>query len=108
VSRSDIIGGSYEERISTMADTGIAIDALDKTEKEVASYDELAPLGSAAHPLSNSSAEYLEILTFEQPSQYGDAYLFRAERRPSPWILVTHPIINILTRRVIIRVKEYL
>ena len=32
---SDIIGGSYEERISTMADTGIAIDALDKTEKEV-------------------------------------------------------------------------
>ena len=75
---SDIIGGSYEERISTMADTGVAIDLLDKTEKEVAFYDELAPLGSAAHPLSNSSAEYLEILTFEQPSQYGDAYLFRA------------------------------
>ena len=33
---SDIIGGTYEERISTMADTGVAIDLLDKTEKEVA------------------------------------------------------------------------
>ncbi|MDD4006109.1 MAG: MBL fold metallo-hydrolase, partial [Bacilli bacterium] len=74
----DIINGTYEERISNMADTGIVVTHEDKTVAEEVSYDQLAPLGSAAHPLSTSQSEYIEILTFEQPSQYGDAYLIKA------------------------------
>ncbi|NMV82436.1 MAG: hypothetical protein GX816_02665, partial [Erysipelotrichia bacterium] len=77
-SSADIINGTYEDRISNMADTGITVNYEDKTEKETAYYDQSAPLGSAAHPLSNSQSEYIEILTFEQPSQYGDAYLIKA------------------------------
>lgn len=73
----DILNGTYEERISNMADTGITIDDFDRTEKETAVYDELAPLGSPSHPISNTSSEYLEILAFEQPAKYGDAYLMR-------------------------------
>ncbi|MDD3207714.1 MAG: MBL fold metallo-hydrolase [Bacilli bacterium] len=61
-----------------MADTGIVVTHEDKTVAEEVSYDQLAPLGSAAHPLSTSQSEYIEILTFEQPSQYGDAYLIKA------------------------------
>ena len=77
-SSADIINGTYEDRISNMADTGITVNYEDKTEKETAYYDQSAPLGSAAHPLSTSQSEYVEILTFEQPSQYGDAYLIKA------------------------------
>ncbi|MDY0345452.1 MAG: MBL fold metallo-hydrolase [Bacilli bacterium] len=68
---------SYLERIQNMADIGITIDSDDQTIAETAAYDENAPLGSVAHPLSNSESDYLEILTFEQPTQYGDAYLIK-------------------------------
>ena len=78
VNSEDVIDGTYEQRISNMADTGITIDELDRTDRETAAYDVSAPLGSVSHPITNTSSEYLEILTFEQPAQYGDAYLFRA------------------------------
>ena len=68
---------SYLERIQNMAEIGITIDSDDQTIAETAAYDENAPLGSVAHPLSNSESDYLEILTFEQPTQYGDAYLIK-------------------------------
>ncbi|MFA5421267.1 MAG: MBL fold metallo-hydrolase [Bacilli bacterium] len=67
----------YAERIATMADTGVAIGSDDKTDAQNATYDSQAPLGSASHPLSNSSFDYLEIVVFEQPIEVGDAYLFK-------------------------------
>jgi len=67
----------YIERIAGMADVGVDIGIEDRTLREVAEYDASAALGSAAHPLSRSTSEYIEITTFEQPDLYGDAYLFQ-------------------------------
>jgi len=77
-STSTNIDGTYAERIASMSDTGISITQEDKTEASNATYNPQAPLGSAARPLSLSDSEYLEILTFEQASLYGDAYLIKA------------------------------
>lgn len=72
------ISEAYDERIATMDNTGMTITAEDKTTADSQVYNPQAPLGSAARPLSLSTSEYLEILTFEQPYQYGDAYLIKA------------------------------
>lgn len=77
-STSTNLEGTYAERIASMIDTGISITQEDATAAVSATYNQQAPLGSASRPLSLSASEYLEIVTFEQPYQYGDAYLIKA------------------------------
>lgn len=68
----------YAQRVEEMSQIDIQVNSEDKTEGVTAAYDENAPLGSSAHPLSISESEYMEIVTFEQPYEYGDAYLITA------------------------------
>lgn len=76
---SEEVKNTFTERIENMVSTGKMPRPVDANTPEVASYDEEAVLGSAAHPLLDQvSSEYLEIIAFEQPEQYGDAFLIKA------------------------------
>lgn len=69
---------AYAERIEGMQSINVQVNDEDKTTGVIVDYNESAPLGSSAHPLSTAESDYLEIVTFEQPYEYGDAYLITA------------------------------
>ncbi|HMM00672.1 MAG TPA: MBL fold metallo-hydrolase [Bacilli bacterium] len=77
---SEDINDAFNNRISTMVSTGMFPRENDALLPALTAYDENAVLGSAAHPLLNQiDSSYLEIVAFEQPSQYGDAFLIKAD-----------------------------
>lgn len=71
---------AFSSRILDMVSTEIFPRESDALSPVLTPYDENAILGSAAHPLLNQvDSSYLEIISFEQPSQYGDAFLIKAD-----------------------------
>lgn len=78
-SSSEQTGNTFNERIANMVSTGVTPRASDANTPVLATYNAELPIGSAAHPLLDQiSSEYLEIVVFEQPEQYGDAFLIKA------------------------------
>ncbi|MDR0934855.1 MAG: MBL fold metallo-hydrolase [Erysipelotrichaceae bacterium] len=69
----------FNDRIESMVSTSVIPTDKDANEAENKSYNSSAILGTAEHPILNqTTSDYLEVIVFEQPVQYGDALLIKA------------------------------